>query len=478
MAVVLALDLGTSFAKAARFDEQGAVVGAVSRRASAIGPAGRGDVEEALQAAEDVLDEAVSAGPEPDAVAMSSAWHTLVGVDDDGRATTELSTWADDRAGAEAAALRAAVGDLDDVHDRVGAPIHPSFPSARILWTARHQPQAFAATRRWCALSELATSRWFGVRRGPSPSIASGSGLYDQRAGAWHAELLAAIGLDAERLPDVEDEPHIGLAAAYAARWPALARVPWFPTLGDGAGAVIGSGCAITGRAALTVGTSAAVRVSSDLAARHAAPLPGSLFGYLGDAATPVVGAARSNAGAAVQWAAGLLGDAGTDGVAQATAGRTPGAHALRADPSIIAERSPGWPLFPSAATVGLRPTTTRLDILQAFVEAVALGIADAVAALEAWSGPQTLVLGGGASTSAAWRRLLADALGRPIACSPISDESARGAALAAFVRMGRPMPPPPADGLVVEPDPERAAAFAELRAARPDPPFGASLGP
>jgi sugar (pentulose or hexulose) kinase len=126
----------------------------------------------------------------------------------------------------------------------------------------------------------------------------------------------------------------------------------------------------------------------------------------------------------------------------------------------------------------GLRRTTTKFDILQAFVEAAAIGIAGAVDALEAWAGPQLLVLGGGASTSAGWRRLLADVMGRRIACSPVSDESARGAAIVAFTRLGQPAVPAPAVEPSIDPDPARADAFAELRAAQPDPPFAASLGP
>ena len=175
MTVVLALDLGTSNAKAQRFDENGAAIGDPVHQPAAIGSDGCGDVEEAVGAAEAVLDEAVRNGGAVDAVAVSSAWHTLVGVDDAGRATTELSTWLDDRAGDEAKELRTAVADADDVHQRVGAPIHPSFPSARILWLARHDPAAFEATRRWCSLSELLLSRWLGADVGPSSSIASGT---------------------------------------------------------------------------------------------------------------------------------------------------------------------------------------------------------------------------------------------------------------------------------------------------------------
>ena len=478
MAVVLALDVGSSFAKAQRFDEAGSAVGDLARRPTHIGRDGRADVEDVVAGLEALVDEALGAGPEPAAVALSSAWHTLVGVDGHGRATTELSTWMDDRASDEASELRSAVADAGDVHHRIGAPIHPSLPAACVLWFARHEADAFSATRRWCSLPELFVSRWFAETVGPSLSMASGTGLYDQRANAWDAELLAAVGITADALAIVDEEPRTGLASAYRTRWPALAGVPWFPALGDGACAAIGADCATPGRAALTVGTSAAVRVLTDRDRRWAAPLPSALFGYAVDADVPVVGAARSNAGAAVAWAADVLGVSARDPVTEATVGRAPGSHGLAVDPSLTAERSPSWPVAPTASMSGLRRTTTALDILQAFVEAVAFGVADAVDPVERWAGPQVLVLGGGASTSAGWRHLLADALGRPIACSPISEESARGAALAAFARMGASAPPPPAREEVVDPDPARAEAFARLRAAQPDRPFAASWGP
>ena len=81
MPVVLALDLGTSFAKALRFDDDGKPVGEISRQQARIGALGRADVEDVAFAADAVVDEALASGPAPDAVAVSSAWHTLVGVD-------------------------------------------------------------------------------------------------------------------------------------------------------------------------------------------------------------------------------------------------------------------------------------------------------------------------------------------------------------------------------------------------------------
>jgi gluconokinase len=484
VAVVLALDVGSTFAKAQRFDETGRPLGPLTRRPTSLGPDGCADVDEVVAMVDDLVTAALAVALPgrdrvPDAVALSSAWHTLVGLDGNGTPTTELSTWLDGRAGAEAAELRDMVADVADVRQRTGAPLHPSLPPARLRWIARHRPDAFAATKRWCSLPEVLVSRWSGEPVGPSSSIASGSGLYDQRSGTWDGELLDVLSVPTSSLLAVEDDrgPMV-LGPRHRALWPDLLGVPLFPAAGDGALAAVGGGCATPGRAALTVGTSAAVRVLPTMSARWEEPLPVALFGYLLDRERPVVGAARSNAGNVVAWVADVLRVDAADPVAEATRHRPPGGHGLDVDASLIAERSPRWPLAPSAGVAGLRPTTTALDLVQAFVEDVALGVADAVAALEEWAGPQTLVLGGGASTSAGWQRLLADALGRPLTVSAVSQASALGAALVVFERLGFPLPSPSAVDTVTEPDHERAEAFARRRVERPSTAFGASLGP
>ncbi|MCU1449393.1 MAG: carbohydrate kinase [Acidimicrobiales bacterium] len=476
---MLAVDVGSTFAKAQRFDDRGQPVGPLTQRPASLGPAGCADLDRVVAVVDALVGAAVDGDGGPvDAVALSSAWHTLVGLDDGGGPTTELSTWLDGRAAAEAAELRSAVTDAADLHHRIGAPIHPSLPAARIRWFARHRPEAFAATRRWCSLPEVVLSRWSGRPVGPSLSIASASGLYDQRAGAWDDELVNLLSLPAGSLCAIEDAAPLSLGHDYGAKWPALAGVPIFNAIGDGACAVVGSRALAGGRAAFTVGTSAAVRVRSTRAQRWDRPLPDALFGYALDEDRPVVGAARSNAGNVVAWALDVLRVDRPDPVAEATQGRRPGGHLLDVDASLVAERSPRWPLVPMAALIGLRPTTAPLDVVQALVEDVALGIAEAVEAFEAWAGPQTLVLGGGASASAGWRRLLADVLGRPLRVPAEAQTTALGAALLAFERLGVAVPDESGDEEVVEPDGERAEAFARVRVDRAGTAFGASLGP
>ncbi len=476
MTVVLAVDVGTTTAKAIPFAEHGREVGPAARRPTPIGPDGTASADAVADAVDRLIDDVVPrlARP-PDAVAVSTVWHTLVGVDHRSRPTTDLTTWLDGRSALEASELRRVLDD-DDVRQRTGAPFHPSLPPARLAWTRRNEPESFAATRRWCSLPEHLATRWFGEVVGPSPSIASASGLYDQRRRAWDADVLEALRVQPASLATVDDSPRCGLGAEYRSRWPVLAACPWFPAVGDGAAAVVAAGGASPDRAALTVGTSAAARVLVPVSERMARPVPRSLFAYLLDSEHAVVGGARSNAGNVVAWAEERLRLHVDDVAAATTEGREPGSHGLDVDSSLVVEWSPDWPLTSGGRIAGVTRSTSGLDIAQALLEDAALGVAAVVDAVEAWAGPRLLVVGGGASRSEAWCRLLADTAGRSIVRSPVAEASAWGAAAVVFRRLG--VAPAISAGAEqrVEPDPARTAAFRRLKGAHRL--FGASWGP
>jgi gluconokinase len=471
--VVLALDVGSTSAKAQYFDARGRSLTPPYRGRVAITPEGTAEPEVFLASVEAVLDAALQPpAPVPDAVALACAWHGLVGLGRNGRPTTPLSTWQFTGAAPAAAELRRRLTDPDAVRRRTGAPVHSSLPSARLLWWSEHHPDTFAATTRWCSIGELLEGRWLELVPGPSSSMASGTGCYDQEAAQWDPDVVAALGLAPGVLAPVDDEVRIGLVDSYRRRWPVLAGLPWLPAVGDGACSIVGTGCS-GGRAALTVGTSAAVRVL--VGAEQRAPRPPGLFAYLLDPARVALGAARSNAGNLAEWAGRVLrldAGAGTspDSLVEAIAARPPGSGGVMAEAALAGERSPDWPLDACGSFAGVRHSTSALDLAQSLIEAAVLGLADAADALEGHVGPCTLIASGRAvASSAGWRRLLADGLGRPIIPSRVEEATARGAALAALARLGwlEPSPAEADDGEPVPPDPARAEAFARLRQVR-----------
>src|SRR5205814_4511101 len=95
-----------------------------------------------------------------------------------------------------------------------------------------------------------------------SVSMASCSGRLVVHLLACDDEILNVCGLTPEGLsPLVDLGPPGKLSDDFVRRWPDLAGARWFPALGDGACANVGSGAVGPGRIALTVGTSAAVRL-------------------------------------------------------------------------------------------------------------------------------------------------------------------------------------------------------------------------
>src|SRR6266566_4940629 len=107
---------------------------------------------------------------------------------------------------------------------------------------------------------------------------------------------MRVIGIRAEQLPPLGDahESIHSLTSEYAKAWPTLRDVPWFPAIGDGATACIGSGCANLENWSLTMGTSSAMRVVVE--PDHVVASSG-LWLYLIDRRRAVLGAALSEGG-------------------------------------------------------------------------------------------------------------------------------------------------------------------------------------
>ena len=467
--LVMALDVGTSSARAACFDAAARPLpGAEGRVSFAPRTAPDGTVEfdadalvEAVASAVDgCLAGAGARAGEIAGVGASVFWHSLLALDGERRPLTPLFTWADTWSAAAAAALRGRL-DARATHARTCAPLHAAFYPARLAWLRESRPDVFARAATWCGFAEYLLARLTGTLQA-SISMASGTGLLDQEALAWDAPLLAECAIGPERLPTIVDAPARGLVGEWAARWPALARVPWFPGWGDGGCSNLGSDCAGPEHVALNVGTSAALRVVLP----RVAAVPNGLWRYQIDATRSLVGGATSEGGNVLAWCRDRLTLPGESALEDALAQRTPDSHGLTALPFLAGERSPGWRDDARAAITGLSLATDAVDVVAALLEAVALRLSlvyERLAPL-ADAGHDVIASGGALRHSPAWTRMLADAFGRPLTVSAEAEASSRGAALRTLAAIGAPVPPPVSRGRIIAPDRGRHAAF---RAAR-----------
>lgn len=267
---ILALDVGTSSTRALLFDANGAEIpGILAQETYELTLSNDGEVsvdaDTLVAAVASTIDQALKAvGPLTSsigAVATDTFWHSLVGVDTDGRPVSPVITWEDTRP-RQAAAELAAHMDKKAIHQRTGVPLHASYWPAKLHFLAKTQPDAFSRAAQWLSFGEYLHRQLLG-RSVCSLSMASGTGMLVIRDRNWDRELMGVLSIRPEQLPPLGDmhEGIRGLRPEYAERWPALRDIPWYPALGDGAAASIGSGCATEGSCALTIGTSSAFRV-------------------------------------------------------------------------------------------------------------------------------------------------------------------------------------------------------------------------
>lgn len=456
---VLALDIGTSSVRAMLFDARGDAVQDVRvQRTYPLTTTAAGEVTVDADMLADVvceaIDEALTAVGDRAGrivgVATDTFWHSLIAVDASDRPLTPVITWADTRARDASSALRRQFGAAA-IHQRTGAPLHTSYWPARMRWLADTQPEILTNAANFLSFGEYLHRRVLG-RSVCSLCMASATGLFATQARTWDLDLARALGVRPEQLPplgDLRDALH-GLTPDFASRWPALRDTPWFPAIGDGAAANVGSGCAGQGRVALTVGTSSAVRVLTP--ARGVVP-PDGLWLYLLDANRAVLGGALSEGGNVLAWLEQTLRMEDLASAEKLAATLAPDGHGLTILPFIAGERSLGWHGEARGTIAGVSVHTAPAEVLRAALEALAYRIAAVYERLEDSLKSQPAVTeasaardegnagvvgsGGALLGSPLFQQIVADSLGAPLYPSRDSEASARGAALLALEALG-----------------------------------------
>ncbi|HJT67875.1 MAG TPA: gluconokinase [Pyrinomonadaceae bacterium] len=424
---VLGIDVGTSGVRAALFDEEGNQIdGAQATTRRAPGNFTELDpdllVEEVRRTINELPARPVAADPEIEAVAISVFWHGLMGVDANGAPTTPLLTWADTRAVQEAEELRAEF-DEREVHARTGCRFHPSYWPAKLRWLKRERREQFDTTRLWLGFGEYLCLKLFGDVA-PSVSLASATGLFNQRTCDWDFDFAEALGVSKDHLPQIENENPLRSKKIFI--------------VGDGAANNIGGGCSAKDKVALMIGTSGAMRVV--FAGEPPADLSPALWSYRVDRERVVIGGALSDGGGLLQWLVQALHvDDRDESLQQQLAALEPDAHGLTILPFWSGERSTSWRAKARGGIFGLRHDTTTVEIIRASLEAIAYRFALIANALdEIARGAAIVATGNALRSSPVWLQIIADVLGRPVLFGGAAEASIRGAALLALEGVGK----------------------------------------
>jgi gluconokinase len=435
--LLLSIDVGTSGVRAALFDESGdEVPGAQvrSRRSAAVSGFGELDPDQLVNEVINTIDQLRRHTNEQiDLFAISAFWHSLLGIDSAGRPTTPLLTWADTRATQFANDLRSHFNELE-IHTRTGCRFHPSYWPAKLRWLKHEHEDQFNRTRWWLGFAEYLCLRLFG-ESATSISMASATGLFNQRNCDWDWDFVDALGIARDTLPGIRAQSHGRLTNEFASRWPALADARFVTIVGDGAANNIGAGCSTKDKIALMIGTSGAMRVV--FAGEPPEKLAPGLWCYRASRERVVVGGALSDGGGVVQWLRESLNV--DEGRHAEIAALEPDAHGLTVLPFWSGERSTGWLADARGGIFGLRQQTKPVEIVRAVLESIAYRFALIARELDQLAPNATIVASGNAlRSSPVWLQIIADVLGRPLLLGGPAEASSRGAALLALEAVGK----------------------------------------
>lgn len=414
-------------------------------------------------------------------IGLSAAMHGLVPMTRDGTPLGALSTWADSRAAAQAAEL-VADGRAKGLHARTGTPVHPMSPLVKLAWWSEHDPDLMASTPRWGGVKELLVSALCGRTDLVDLSCASASGGYDLAGRRWDDEALSIAGVREEQLADVVPTTHVlpGLRTDVARAAELPVDLPVVIGASDGVLANLGIGAVRPDVAAVSLGTSGAMRV---VVPQPTVDPAGRLFCYALTDDHWVVGGAVNNGGSVVRWSALSLAASFDGAVPEGEAAdeldarlleeaaRVPvGSDGLLCLPYLLGERAPWWRSGMRGAYLGLRREHRRPHLVRAAVEGVCQQLALVRDAFRSIDLPVSEVRAtGGAVASPLWITTLAATLDLPVRVADSPEGTGLGACLLAMHALGQLDDLDEATALVavheaVEPDPEAAELYRRLR--------------
>jgi glycerol kinase len=447
MAVVIAIDAGTTGVRAFALGDDGAARGYAYREITQHFPRPgwvEHDAEEIWAAVRTTLAELAGRLDEPiAAVGITDQRETLVAWDRrTGRPVHRAIVWQDRRTAARCDALREA-GHEPLIRSTTGLVIDPYFTATKAQWLLDEGGVTASAD---LALGTVDTWVLWNLTGGVDGGVfateasnASRTMLFDLRSLAWSDELLDLFGVPRAALAEVRPSSgRFGLTAEGAGL---PAGIPVSGIAGDQQAALFGQACLEPGMTKSTYGTGSFVLMN--VGATCPEPADGLLTTVAWTLADGTCAYALEGAvfvtGAAVQWlrdGLGLISEAAEIAELAAT---VPDANGCVLVPAFTGLGSPWWDPYARGTLAGITRGTSRAHLARAVLESISLQTSDVVTAMCEVAGRAvpSLKADGGAAANDLLMQMQADHLQVPVARPVIQETTALGAAYLAGLAEG-----------------------------------------
>ena len=446
---ILALDQGTTSARAILFDRAGDIHGVARQEITQHYPQPgwvEHDADEIWQAqlavARAVLREHGVAAAQIAAVGITNQRETTVLWDrSSGEPLHRAIVWQDRRTAGICDELTAA-GDAELFRQRTGLVVDAYFSGPKLKWLLDHIPGARARAER----GELAfgtIDSWLawkltgGREHVTDPSNASRTLLFDIHRRCWDEALLARLDIPAALLPRLVDSS--ALIASVDSAWLG-APIALAGIAGDQQAATFGQACLEHGMAKNTYGTGCFLLMNTGqqpMLSRH--QLLTTIGWQRQGRTTYLLEGSVFMGGATVQWLRDGLGLISSAGEVEALAASVPDNGGVYLVPAHTGLGAPYWDPFARGALFGMTRGTTRAHLARAALEAIAFQSAEVLQAMASDAGqPITeLRVDGGAAHNDLLMQFQADLLGVPVVRPQVTETTALGAAYLAGLAVG-----------------------------------------
>jgi glycerol kinase len=439
MAVVIAVDAGTTGVRAFALRDDGTAAGFAYREFTQHFPQPGWVEHDAAEIWDTTRKVAIAAladagvqGSDLKGIGITNQRETVVAWDpDSGEPVHHALVWQDRRTAKRCDELREQDGVLEMVRERTGLVIDPYFSGTKIEWLIRNgevDGAVFGTIDSWLVFKLTG-------RHITDYSNASRTLLFDIRKLAWDSELCELLGVDPSRLPEPAPSAEVyGTTSVFGG------QVPVAGIAGDQQAALFGQACHSPGEAKNTYGTGSFVLLNSGT------EVPPLREGLLTTVAWGLEGrtdyaleAAIFVTGAGVQWLRDGLRVISKAAETEQLAASLDSNDDVYFVPALTGLGSPYWDPYARGTIVGLTRGSGRAHLARAALEAIAYQTVDAVRSQEAAAGESipSLKADGGAVANSWLMQFQSDVLGVPVVIPEVAETTALGAAYLAGIATG-----------------------------------------